>query len=69
MILWDLGVSSGGFRGSCCLLEGSGDIPEVSWGPQGVPRGAWSPPEVSNGDLEDNLTEQHVLACVTRDTG
>ena len=26
--------SSGGFRGSCCLLEESGDVLELSWGPQ-----------------------------------
>ena len=30
------GGSFGGFRGSCCLLEGSEDVPEVSWGVQGV---------------------------------
>ena len=29
------GGSSGGFRGSCCLLEESGDVLELSWGPQG----------------------------------
>ena len=30
------GGSFGGFRWSCCLLEGSEDVPEVSWGVQGV---------------------------------
>ena len=29
--------SSGGFRGSCCLLEESGDVLELPWGPQGGP--------------------------------
>ena len=35
------GGSFGGFRGSCCLLEGSEDVPEVSWGVQGVLMWVW----------------------------
>ena len=35
------GRSLGGFRGSCCLLEGSEDAPEVSWGVQGVLMWVW----------------------------
>ena len=31
----------GGFRGSCCLLEGSEDVPEVSWRAQGVLMWVW----------------------------
>ena len=41
------------------VLESSrrvGDVPEGSLGDQCVPRGSWSPAEVSNGDFEDNLT-------------
>ena len=35
------GGSLGGFRGSCCLLEGSEDVPEVSWGVQGLLVWVW----------------------------
>ena len=35
------GGSFDGFRGSCCLLEGSEDVPEVSWGAQGVLMWVW----------------------------
>ena len=31
----------GGLRGSCCLLEGSEDVPEVSWGVQGLLVWVW----------------------------
>ena len=41
------GGSFGGFRGSCCLLEGSEDVPEVSWGVQRVLMWVWGAMEPS----------------------
>ena len=65
-----LGGSGGslvGFRGSCCPLEGSEDVPEVSWGAQGVLMWVWGvlePSRRSGGVPERPWGVQRVLLLI-----